>query len=55
MEKTWRQICLLEVCWEVLLGMSLYVSERIKIAQRVKLNVDALARSIGQSHKKLQF
>lgn len=55
MEKTWRQICLQEVYWEVLLGTSLYVSGRIKIGQREKLNFDALARGFGQSHKKLQF
>lgn len=39
----------------MLLGTSLYVSERIKIGQREKLNFDALARGFSQSHKRLQF
>lgn len=55
MEKSWRQIWLQEVYREVLLGTSLYVSERIKIGQREKLNFDALARGFSQSHKRLQF
>lgn len=38
MEKSWRQIWLQEVYREVLLGTSLYVSERIKIGQRVRLS-----------------
>lgn len=45
LEKTWRQTCLQEVYWDVLLGASLLVRAGIRFGQRERLNFDARPRT----------